>query len=811
MNAAGLLSNQLVFRLFQFSMILTVWVVTATTGTAAKRTEAMSLEEGRNFWAFSPVGDRAVPAGESNPVDAFLSRELADHQLRRAPRADKRTLIRRATYDLTGLPPTNSEVQAFLKDGSTNAFEKVIERLLASKHYGIRWGRHWLDVARYADSNGLDENIAFGHAWRYRDYVIDSFNADKPFDRFIVEQIAGDLVPHASQETITATGFLALGARVLAEKDREKLMMDVVDEQIDTLSKAFLGMTISCARCHDHKFDPISQKDYFGLAAIFRSTQSFEKGTKSTIWKVFQHSFATEAEKQQITEVNKKLATLKSAASSFQSKETVRIRGVARSKATEYLIASTMFDPSTSLEDVALIADRFDLHPRILHHCRLHLKYHQHDDFFGAWHGFAGDTNAIARHYGPLFTRAQEAFAKSYKKDPKKKTLDDPELQPAHAALYDKSGFLAVPPIPALVFDAGKLAELDRLQAAATEYESSAPDLSAAMCVGDGDVLEQMAVHVRGDHMSPGEPVKREFPAVMRWSASRPVLPAKQSGRLELARWIADTRHPLTSRVFVNRVWRWHFGRGLVGTTENFGVLGDRPSNPALLDWLAHEFMKSGWSVKQLHRLIMNSATYQMASQHPDASKASSVDPANQLWWRQEIQRLDAEQIRDSILATAGLLDESMGGKTIPLRHGQFVFNHTSVDRTGYNERRRRAIYLPVVRNHLCDLFQQFDYPDPATPTGNRHSTVVAPQALFVMNSPLVMDAAESLANQILDAEFPEDSLRITEAYSRVFARPPTPVERQRAEAFLSTGSRRESWSLFCQSLLASNEFLYLN
>ncbi|MGB0581305.1 MAG: DUF1549 and DUF1553 domain-containing protein [Limisphaerales bacterium] len=562
----------------------------------------MSLEKGLEFWAFKPVTDPGRPSGAPHAIDAFLSKPLSERGIQRAPQADKRTLIRRTAYDLTGLPPTNAEVQAFVKDSSTNAFEKVIDRLLASKHYGIRWGRHWLDVARYADSNGLDENLAFGHAWRYRDYVIDSFNADKPFDRFVVEQIAGDLVPHANQETITATGFLALGARVLAEKDREKLMMDVVDEQIDTLSKAFLGMTISCARCHDHKFDPISQKDYFGLAAIFRSTQSFEKGTTGTIWHVLKKSFGSEEEVKRVAEINKKLATLKSAASSFQSKETVRIRGVARSKATEYLVASTMFQPSASLEDVAVIADRFELHPRILHHCRLHLKYHHDDEFFGAWHRFAGDTNAISRHYRPLFARAIKAFNKSYKKDPKKKTLDDPELQPAHAALHDHSGFLAVPPIPALAFDAEKLAELDRLQAVATEFESNAPDVSAAMCVGDGDVLEAMALHVRGDHMKPGEPVKREFPAVMRWSSARPVLPAKQSGRLELARWIADTRHPLTARVFANRVWRWHFGRGLVETTENFGVLGARPSNPALLDWLAREFMKSGWSVKSILR-----------------------------------------------------------------------------------------------------------------------------------------------------------------------------------------------------------------
>ncbi|MGY8671237.1 MAG: DUF1549 domain-containing protein, partial [Verrucomicrobiia bacterium] len=244
----------------------------------------MTIEEGRQFWAFKPVIDSVIPdlgnaRSVASPIDSFIGARLSKVGLAPAPRSDRRTLIRRATYDLIGLPPTSAEVQGFLDDSSTNAFGKVIERLLASKHYGVRWGRHWLDVARYADSNGLDENLAFGNAWRYRDYVIDSFNDDKPFDRFVIEQLAGDLLPTANQETKTATGFLALGAKVLAEKDLDKLMMDIVDEQIDTVGKAFLGMTLGCARCHDHKFDPISQRDYYGLAAIFKSTHTITKIT----------------------------------------------------------------------------------------------------------------------------------------------------------------------------------------------------------------------------------------------------------------------------------------------------------------------------------------------------------------------------------------------------------------------------------------------------------------------------------------------------------------------------------------------------
>ncbi|MFT4688601.1 MAG: hypothetical protein ACI9OD_000799 [Limisphaerales bacterium] len=795
----------------------------------------MTIEEGRQFWAFKPVIDSVIPdlgnaRSVASPIDSFIGARLSKVGLAPAPRSDRRTLIRRATYDLIGLPPTSAEVQGFLDDSSTNAFGKVIERLLASKHYGVRWGRHWLDVARYADSNGLDENLAFGNAWRYRDYVIDSFNDDKPFDRFVIEQLAGDLLPTANQETKTATGFLALGAKVLAEKDLDKLMMDIVDEQIDTVGKAFLGMTLGCARCHDHKFDPISQRDYYGLAAIFKSTHTITKITGSTIKYWYEHSFASETELKELAEIDKQLAAKKRAASSYLTAATLKARGEARLKAAEYLIASALFESSASLAKVKRIAKPFGLHPRILHHCRLHLEYHRNDSFFGSWHTFTGDTNAIARYYRPLFKQATKAFKIAMKKDPKNKILDDPRLEPARAALYDLSGFLAVPPNPEFAFDPETLAELGELQQAARLLESGAPDKSAAMGVCDGEILESLPIHIRGDHNNLGEPVKREFPSVLRWSSSRPILPDGQSGRLQLAEWIADSRNPLTARVFVNRVWRWHFGRGLAGTTENFGVRGDRPEHPELLDWLAYQFMRAGWSVKELHRLIMNSSVYQMASIHPAAQAAADIDPGNQLWWHFENQRLEAEQIRDSILAVSGLLDDSMGGKTIPLRNKQFVFNHTSKDHTGYERRLRRAAYLPVVRNHLCEIFQQFDYPDPSTPTGNRNTTTVAPQALLLMNSSLVMNAAAALAEQVLELEADDDAARIEAAYQRVFARNSTKGERDRSLHFISESSgqlsftdavtvdkaandaaRKKAWSLFCQSLLASNEFIYLN
>ncbi len=733
----------------------------------------MSVEDGRDFWSFQPVSNPQPPTVKTNdwvktPIDAFILADLEEKDLQPAPPADKRTLLRRVTFDLTGLPPTPEEVAAFLADEEPDAFQKVVERLLASPDYGIRWGRHWLDVARYADSNGLDENLAFGNAWRYRDYVVDAFNNDKPFDRFVVEQIAGDLLPEANRETRIATGYLALGARVLAEPDREKLSMDTIDEQLDTLGKTFLGMTFGCVRCHDHKFDPVKQTDYYALAAIFKSTQPFATSSTGAIKHWYEHSFATEEELEAIKKVNAEIAEKNKAASTYKNQAMARIRDEARSKAAEYLAAAAGFEPSMSLKQVEQLAAPLGLHPRILHHCRLHLKYHSDDPLFGPGCEVASERGeaGMGKHYSTLFADLDTALAEARKEDPKAKTLKDERLEQAREALYDTSGFLAVPPKPEFAFDAETLAEYDRLMEVARVFESAAPDEPAAMGVADAEeILTELPLHIRGSHNNLGQPVAREFPEVMRISAVRPIFPKKHSGRLQLAEWLASTQHPLTARVYVNRIWRWHFGEGIVASPDNFGVLGSRPSHPELLDWLAHHFMENGWSTKDMHRLILSSSVYQMATTHPaemaaqsqlaaaDASVAvqtvdseadstgnpASVDPENKLLWKFHVQRLEAEQIRDALLAVSGRLDREMGGKTVPLRNRQFVFNHTSVDHTKYDSL-RRAIYLPVIRNNLYTMFEQFDFPDPTMPTGSRNATVVAPQALLIMNDELVKD-----------------------------------------------------------------------
>ncbi|MCP4853639.1 MAG: DUF1549 domain-containing protein [Fuerstiella sp.] len=804
-------------------------------GDEDRGSAGMSIEEGRNFWSFRPVADPEIPdvtdeAWVRNPIDAFVLAQLEANGLRPAPAADKRTLIRRITYNLIGLPPTPEEVDAFLADESEDAYNKVMERLLQSPHYGVRWGRHWLDVARYADSNGLDENLAFGLAWRYRDYVVDAFNNDKPFDRFMIEQLAGDLLPEANQETKTATSFLVLGAKVLAEPDMEKLVMDTIDEQLDTTGKAFLGMTFGCVRCHDHKFDPLTQTDYYALAAILKSTRTFAETRTGVIKHWHQYSFATEEDKAKLKEIDAEIAKTKSAAASYKSKAIVRLRDAARAKATDYLVAATKFEPSAPLAMVEAIATPLELHPRILHHTRLHLEYNQDDPFFSRWHKLVsvGDVDGVDKHFRTVFAEAEAAYAAAQKLDPPQKTLTDLGLQAARAALHDLSGFLAVPPKVEFAFDAKTLAEYYRLEDEARILESNAPDEPATMGVGEQTVLTSLPIHIRGSHLNLGKPVAREFPEVMRTSTVRPVLPAGHSGRLEFARWMASTQHPLSARVLVNRLWCWHFGRGIVGTTENFGRLGDRPSHPKLLDWLARRFMASGWSVKDQHRLILSSNAYQMASIHPAEQRPSDTavnpvdaDPENLLLWKFRLQRLEAEQIRDSVLAVSGRLDMAIGGKTVPLRNRQFVFNHTSKDHTKYDSL-RRALYLPVIRNNVYSLFAQFDFPDPTMPTGHRASTVVAPQALLMMNSDLVMDSASSMASILLNRGR-DDTERVKMAYARTVGRSPSTDETQQAIAFVgeltsqsigATGveqaGQQQAWAVFCQSLFASNEFIYV-
>ncbi|MDB5387188.1 MAG: hypothetical protein JWM11_2834, partial [Planctomycetaceae bacterium] len=667
-------------------------------------------------WSFQSPVDPPIPtvndkAWPKSALDFFILAKLEGEKLSPAAQTDRRTLIRRATFDLTGLPPTPDEITAFLADESPDAFSRVVDRLLDSPAYGERWGRHWLDIARYADSNGLDENVAQGNAFRYRDYVVASLNQDKPYDQFLIEQLAGDLLPTDDpalrHERLIATGFLAIGPKVLAEVDEAKMQMDIVDEQIDTVGRALLGLTLGCARCHDHKFDPIDTADYYGLAGIFKSTQTMDSFKKVAIW--HENPIHTAEEIKRKAAFDEQLAMKKTALQ----------------KATEM---------ADSVAKAAIPA---------------------------------GETPAAK-----LETRYPEET----------KT------------------------------------RLKQLKDELTAFEKTAPEMSSAMGVKEAAVAD-VAINIRGNPLKLGDVVPRHVPKVLT-PLSPPQFTPQQSGRLELAKSLVEKQHPLTSRVIVNRVWRWHFGKGLVRTVDNFGLLGQPSTHPELLDWLAHRFMEQGWSFKKLHRLIMLSSTYQLSSQ-VDASTAER-DPENRWYGRANIQRLEAEEVRDAMLAVSGKLDRTLGGTLLNVKNRAYFFDHTSKDLTDYSSL-RRSLYLPIVRNNVYDIFQLLDYPDAAIPTGDRTSTTVAPQALLMMNSELVTRASSELAGKLLNPALNEDGERLQRLYVLAYGREATADEITQSKAFVKDiekafekqepdpATRRvRAWETLCQVALASNEFIYL-
>jgi cytochrome c553 len=672
----------------------------------------VNIAEGRQHWAFQAPVKPDVPELRhrqvDNPIDAFILAALEQKGLGPLDPADKRTLIRRATFDLIGLPPTPEEIDAFVADTSDDAFRRVVDRLLASPHYGERWGRHWLDIARYADSNGLDENVTHGNAWRYRDYVVRSFNDDKPYDAFLMEQLAGDLLDSGTdsclrRERLIATGFLVLGPKVLAEVDEAKMEMDIVDEQIDTIGRSLMGLTLGCARCHDHKFDPIGQDDYYALAGIFKSTRTMETFTKIARW-------------------NENVIALPA--------------DIARKEEHERLVA----EKKQQIDDRIAIA-KCELTP-------------------------TGET---------LSSDVEQRFT------------------------------------------AQTQAEIQKLRDELKQLEESAPVLPTAMGVVDGTVADT-SVHLRGSHLTLGDVVPRRFPQVLAGD-DQPRLPDDRSGRLELARWLTDGKHPLTARVMVNRIWRWHFGRGLVPPVDNLGRQGTPPTHPKLLDWLAVRFVEEGWSIKAMHRLMMLSEAYQRSSGFE--SHNAAADPGNQFYWRYDIRRLEAETIRDALLAVSGTLDQTMGGSLLTTKNREFVFDHTSQDKSRYDHIRRRSIYVPVIRNHLYDFFQLFDYTDASVLNGNRDTSTIAPQALLLMNSDFVADLTTAMADRLLATDASREA-RINQLFQQAYGRPPSAAEAARAAQFLiqfeklpdrqpgDAETTRTAWQSLCQSIVSSSEFVYV-
>ena len=698
----------------------------------AKMEDNPITRDERQFWAFQPVKTHhpllSEKARKANPVDSFLLAAMRDKGLKPSPQADRRTLVRRAYLDLTGLPPDPEEVAAFLNDSSDNAWEKLIDQLLDSPHYGERYGRHWLDLVRYADSGGFEFDKDWPNAWRYRDYVAKSFNEDKPYDQFIREQLAGDEFDVNSQEAMIATGFLRLGPDNNIKTERTR--MDELDDLISTTSLAFLGMTVRCARCHDHKFDPIRQKDYYQMQAVFFST----KGVEYPL--VEQESvLAHETEQEKIELLQVPLKEMKK-----RLEEPYRIR---------------LFEEKiNSLPQYIQIAWRTPVEER------------------------SDGQRLNARQIMETLEIEDEELLAIMSEDDRRQ----------HGELVEK--------IKAL------------------EKQRPKP-YPTAMVIGEEgrEPLPSYFLH-RG---SPGAKGSLMLPGALTVASNgetqfpKPPIEAKSSWRrLGLANWIASEENPLTARVMVNRVWQHHFGEGIVRTPSNFGKTGQFPTHPELLDWLAVEFVKHGWSVKAMHRLLMASNAYQMSSNDIDTNLR--VDPENLYFWRMPRRRLAAEIIRDSILTVAGTLDRTVGGSAVlPFIDPNLFQSSTGRTWAGKPDDDpstwRRSIYVFSKRSIRYPFFEAFDQPDLINSCDRRNRSTIAPQALLLMNNAFVILQAEFFAQRVEREVGRDVAAQVERAFQLALARPPTEFERERAFQFLE--QRPEGLVDFCQALFNLSEFVY--
>ncbi|HET6326080.1 MAG TPA: PSD1 and planctomycete cytochrome C domain-containing protein [Planctomycetaceae bacterium] len=813
--------------------------------TPGKRQRVIDFTEARKHWAYQPVRNPPLPvvknAGWShNEVDRFVLAQLEARGLRPAPEADRRTLLRRVSLDLVGLPPTFREVEAFANDDSPRAFEKVVDRLLASPHYGERWGRHWLDVARYADTKDLV--LVFGddairpYAYTYRDYVTKAFNADVPYDRFIIDQLAADQTAGKGEAwRLAAMGYLTLGRLF------DYNLNDEYDDRIDTVTRGMLGLTVACARCHDHKYDAIKQADYYSLYGVFASSEE----------PVDLPLLADPAKVPGSAEFQKKFSATEKTFQEHVERQFREQTETTRRRVGDYLltVATTRPDPNEdAVFFMSLSPDQ--LRPQIVGRWRryLALRSTPNDPVFGVWadymrltdadfeqqastvtkqwlakpHGTAAgqlnplvaDALAVAEIHGKADVAKAfgQAFLGAYatlNKEEAQRELRPPEDGRARQQLLD---VLTGPEGPAWFPRSNAYLYMSRVER--DRYHSLQLELDRvavkspgtpprAMVVNDAATLCSPRIFVRGNPSQPGEPVPRQFLQLLAGDHPQPF--THGSGRLDLARAIASRDNPLTARVFVNRVWMHHFGEPLVSSPSDFGVRAAPPTNPKLLDYLASSFMADNWSIKNLHRRIVLSAAYQQSS--ADRPECRRVDPENRLLWKFNRQRLDMEAMRDSMLAVSGRLDPQLFGRP--------------ADIVGDPACRRRTLYGLVDRQHLPGFFRAFDFANPDQSAERRPQTTVPQQALFAMNSPFMLMQAKSLVArpQVAGKLAPAD--RVESLYEIVFGRRPDEAETELALRFLdhmqpdaapgAAPAKLDPWAQYAQVLLASNEFLFVD
>ncbi len=784
------------------------WPETAGTTAPTTSTDYVIKPEQRAFWAFQPVRKPSIPSAPTMhdrawpkaPIDSFILSKLEERGLKPAKPAEKRDLIRRVTFNLIGLPPTPEEVDAFLSDSSPGAFATVVDRLLASPHYGERWGRHWLDLARYADARlGAFEDDPLPNAFRYRDWVIQAFNEDMPYDLFVKSQIAGDLLPSENREKLVG----GLGFQALARD---------ADDEVDVTARTFLGLTVGCAQCHDHKYDPIPTKDYYSLLGVFRSSERD------------QYPLAPESVVAAYKEHQKKISSLKDVIDEFVQKQSSQLSEILATRTSLYLVAAwKMLGPAKL--DLRNAAGERALDNETLERWVQYLKDPEKDHpYLKPWYGL------LARE-APLedvITFADQFQAVVLSVIAEKKGIDDRNyvllggakgVKNESTRQYANLEFLDVEKYylwrdlcsesykkRAADFTGGVYYYGEKgigrfLQAVWREYleqkqgemdalkKSLPPQYPYLLAVRDSKTPKNLRVAIRGEAKNLGEEAPRRFLAIL--SEGPPTPFTKGSGRLELAEAIANPTNPLVARAIVNRVWALHFGQGIVRTPGNFGELGDRPSHPELLDWLATRFVQNGWSIKALHREILLSAAYQMSTQY--SAENFQKDPENRLLWRANLlPRLDAEALRDALLAVAGDLDLAVGGPALPLD----------------DKNKRRAVYSFISRSRTNGMLALFDFPDPNNTKEQRLLTNSPTQRLFFLNSDFVALQAKALADR-LNRGTNDDTARIEKAYLLLYGRPPKPAEVQLGLEFLR--ERSNAWPQYAQVLLTSNEFSSVN
>ena len=720
----------------------------------------------RDFWSFQKVKPQTPPAVKGaawarTPIDRFIAAKLEARSIAPGPPADKVTLLRRATFDLIGLPPTPAEVEAFLADRSPQAFATVVDRLLASPQYGERWGRHWLDLARFAESEGFKSDESRPNAWRYRDYVIDSLNRDKPYDRFVQEQIAGDEMWPESPEARVATAFARHYPDESNARNLQQRRQEILDDITDVTGSVFLGLTYGCARCHNHKFDPILQADYYRLQAFFANTAADDHIPMLS--------------REEAASFRQRKAVWEEKTIDVRAKIAVLLEPVKHNTVKEY----------------------FDKYPPEIQAMILKPAVERSPYESMMW--------AKAK---PYLEMSDDDAAKTLKGEPKK--------------AYD-----------ALKGELAKFSDLDP------------GELPEGIGMADlGRTAPATHILSVGVYDAPKEEVQPGFLTLLDPGPAKIVPAARLEStgrRTALAKWLTDADNPLPARVMVNRIWHYHFGKGIAGTPSDFGMMGERPTHPELLDWLTQEFVSNGWSLKHMHRLIMNSAVYQQSSEF--RKDAAEIDSANRLLWAFPRQRLESEVIRDSSLLVAGMLNLKSGGPSVfpelpegmPAPRGGWKVS-------GEEERNRRSVYIFVKRNARYPMMEAFDMPDTHESCSRRDVTVTAPQALTMLNDRVALGWARAFAGRVLAQKDPVEA-----AYRLAYSRVPDPWEKDTVATFLqkqktvieARQQRGESLAMpagmampagaehalpegvdaayaaafvdFCQMLLNSNEFVYRN